>query len=109
MANIKVTAKTAGRNLKRWLLIAFSRVALVAEKTKHFIAPLGVGDLLISWGIEAAKVQQFDWWESTVIDSIRFVSTPAQHFSGRSLRDEDKTLPAKRLPSCTVLYPLIEN
>ena len=67
-------------------------VLQLAEKTKHFIAPLGVGDLLISWGIEAAKVQQFDWWESTVIDSIRFVATPAQHFSGRGLRDEDKTL-----------------
>lgn len=69
-----------------------SAVLELAEKTKHFIAPLGVGDLLISWGIDATKVRQLDWWESTEIDSIRFVSTPAQHFSGRGVTDEDKTL-----------------
>ncbi len=69
-----------------------SAVRKLAEKTRHFIAPLGVGDLLVSWGIDASKVRQLDWWQSTEIDSIRFVSTPAQHFSGRGLRDEDKTL-----------------
>jgi L-ascorbate metabolism protein UlaG (beta-lactamase superfamily) len=67
-------------------------VVKLAGKTKHFIAPLGVGDLLIAWGIDAGKVRQLDWWEATEIDSIRFVSTPAQHFSGRGPRDEDKTL-----------------
>ena len=64
----------------------------LAGKTKHFIAPLGVGELLISWGIPADQVRQLDWWESTEIDSIRFVATPAQHFSGRGLSDEDRTL-----------------
>lgn len=67
-------------------------VVALAGKAKHFIAPLGVGDLLIAWGIDAAKVRQLDWWESTEIDSIRFVSTPAQHFSGRTVSDEDKSL-----------------
>lgn len=69
-----------------------SAVLELAKKAKHFIAPLGVGDLLISWGIDADKVRQLDWWEFTEIDSIRFVSTPAQHFSGRGLSDEDQTL-----------------
>lgn len=69
-----------------------SAVIKLAEKTQHFIAPLGVGDILISWGIPADKVRQLDWWNSTEIDSIRFVSTPAQHFSGRGLIDADKTL-----------------
>ena len=67
-------------------------VLALAPKTRHFIAPLGVGDLLIAWGIDAAKVSQLDWWEATEVDAIRFVSTPAQHFSGRGLGDEDRTL-----------------
>jgi len=65
--------------------------ALVA-KTEHFIAPLGVGDTLIEWGVPAAKVQQLDWWQSTDIGGIRFVATPSQHFSGRSLRDGNRSL-----------------
>ena len=29
-------------------------------------------------------MRQFDWWQETRIDGIRFIATPAQHFSGRS-------------------------
>ena len=59
----------------------------LAGKTEHFLTPLGVGDQLIAWGVEAAKVQQLDWWQSTNVDGIRFVATPSQHFSGRGLGD----------------------
>ncbi|WP_297836443.1 MBL fold metallo-hydrolase [Pseudomonas sp.] len=61
-------------------------------KTEHFLAPIGVGDTLIEWGVPAAKVRQLDWWQSTEIDGMRFVATPSQHFSGRSLRDGNQTL-----------------
>jgi len=64
----------------------------LADKIEHFLTPLGVGDRLIDWGINPAKVQQLDWWQSTEIDGIRFVATPAQHFSGRSLSDRNSTL-----------------
>ena len=64
----------------------------LADKTEYFISPLGVGDRLIAWGVSPAKVQQLDWWQETVIDGLRFVATPAQHFSGRSLRDKNRTL-----------------
>jgi L-ascorbate metabolism protein UlaG (beta-lactamase superfamily) len=64
----------------------------LAAKTEHFITPLGVGDTLIGWGVGAAKVQQLDWWESTVIRGVKLVATPAQHFSGRGLTDGNKTL-----------------
>lgn len=67
-------------------------VLQLAGKTEHFLAPLGVGDQLIAWGVDAAKVQQLDWWQSTVVDGVRFVATPSQHFSGRGLGDRDKTL-----------------
>jgi L-ascorbate metabolism protein UlaG (beta-lactamase superfamily) len=64
----------------------------LAAKTEHFITPLGVGDTLIAWGVGAAKVQQLDWWESTVVRGVKLVATPAQHFSGRGLTDGNKTL-----------------
>lgn len=67
-------------------------ILALATKTQHFIAPLGVGKRLNDWGIPLQQIRELDWWQSTEIDGIRFVATPAQHFSGRSLSDGDKTL-----------------
>lgn len=64
----------------------------LAPKVEYFVAPLGVGDRLIAWGVPAAKVQQFDWWQGTTLGGLRLVATPAQHFSGRSLSDGNRTL-----------------
>jgi len=64
----------------------------LAAKTEHFLTPLGVGDRLIAWGIDAAKVQQRDWWQSVSVGGVECVLTPAQHFSGRGLRDGNQTL-----------------
>jgi L-ascorbate metabolism protein UlaG (beta-lactamase superfamily) len=64
----------------------------LAAKTEYFLTTLGVGDRLIAWGVDPAKVQQLDWWQSTTRAGLEFVATPAQHFSGRSLRDGNKTL-----------------
>ncbi|MBT3069154.1 MBL fold metallo-hydrolase [Rhodoferax sp. U11-2br] len=67
-------------------------VLKLAAKTKVFLAPLGVGRLLLSWGIAAQQVRELDWWDETEVDGIRFVATPAQHFSGRGFSDSDRTL-----------------
>ncbi|WP_025101799.1 MBL fold metallo-hydrolase [Burkholderia sp. A1] len=67
-------------------------VLALADRTAIFLTPLGVGDRLIEWGIDAARVRQFDWWQGTEIDGISFTATPAQHFSGRSLFDGNSTL-----------------
>ncbi|MDY7564223.1 MBL fold metallo-hydrolase [Pseudomonas sp. RTC3] len=67
-------------------------IKALAHKTEHFLAPVGVGDTLIKWGVPAQKVQQLDWWHSTEIDGMRFVATPSQHFSGRTLRDGNRSL-----------------
>jgi L-ascorbate metabolism protein UlaG (beta-lactamase superfamily) len=64
----------------------------LAPKVGVFVTPLGVGDRLIAWGVDPAKVRQLDWWDETQVQGVRLVATPAQHFSGRGLRDEDKTL-----------------
>ncbi|MFM0094374.1 MBL fold metallo-hydrolase [Paraburkholderia nemoris] len=67
-------------------------VLALAAKTGVFLTPLGVGDRLIEWGIEASKIRQFDWWQGVEIDGLAFTATPAQHFSGRSLFDGNSTL-----------------
>ncbi|MET3228481.1 UNVERIFIED_ORG: L-ascorbate metabolism protein UlaG (beta-lactamase superfamily) [Burkholderia sp. 1263] len=67
-------------------------VLALAATTGVFLTPLGVGDRLIEWGIDAAKVRQFDWWQGVDIDGLAFTATPAQHFSGRSLFDGNSTL-----------------
>ncbi|MNS47574.1 putative L-ascorbate-6-phosphate lactonase UlaG [compost metagenome] len=70
----------------------YAAVLQLAAKTEHFVAPLGVGDTLVEWGVPKEKVQQFDWWQGTTIAGVKLVATPSQHFSGRGLFDGNKTL-----------------
>lgn len=67
-------------------------ILALAGKTEHFLAPLGVGDRLVQWGVDPGKVRQLDWWQETAIDGVRFAATPSQHFSGRGLGDRNATL-----------------
>jgi L-ascorbate metabolism protein UlaG (beta-lactamase superfamily) len=67
-------------------------VLALAPKTGCFIAPTGVGKRLIAWGIDAAKVRELGWWDSTTVNTLTLTATPAQHFSGRTMRDRDHTL-----------------
>ncbi|GAA5067399.1 MBL fold metallo-hydrolase [Lysobacter panacisoli] len=67
-------------------------VLALARKTRYFVAPLGVGDLLIEWGVDPVKVHQFDWWQEAQLGGLRLVATPAQHFSGRAPFADNPTL-----------------
>ena len=67
-------------------------IMTLAPKVEVFVTPLGVGDRLIDWGVDRAKVQQLDWWQHTTVQGIRLVAVPAQHFSGRGLTDGDRSL-----------------
>jgi L-ascorbate metabolism protein UlaG (beta-lactamase superfamily) len=64
----------------------------LAKTTDVFLTPLGVGDRLIAWGVDASKVRQFDWWQGTTIDGVQFTATPRSTFSGAVLFDGNKTL-----------------
>ncbi len=70
----------------------YAAVMQLKDKVEHFVAPLGVGDTLIKWGVPAGKVQQLDWWQETAVHGLRLVATPAHHFSGRGLSDSNATL-----------------
>lgn len=67
-------------------------IMVLADKAEHFLTPLGVGQRLIGWGVAPHKVRQLDWWQSTEVDGVECVATPAQHFSGRGLFDGNSTL-----------------
>jgi L-ascorbate metabolism protein UlaG (beta-lactamase superfamily) len=59
-----------------------------------FIVPLGVGAHLSAWGVDSQRIIELDWWQDHQLGPVRLVSTPARHFSGRSLvmSDQDQTL-----------------
>jgi L-ascorbate metabolism protein UlaG (beta-lactamase superfamily) len=68
-----------------------SILALKERPLLRFIVPLGVGAHLEYWGISPARITELDWWQSTELDGLRLVATPARHFSGRGL-GADRTL-----------------
>ena len=67
-------------------------VEYLAPRGVTFFVPLGVGALLEEWGVPNSQIVELDWWESTVIRSVRLVCTPARHFSGRNVSSINKTL-----------------
>ena len=62
------------------------------NKVETFYTTLGVSKHLIKFGIPKNKIVELNWWESIKVDNLEFICTPAQHFSGRTLMDRDKTL-----------------
>ena len=61
-------------------------IIALKSRTGRIIAPLGVGEHLQYWGIDADKITELDWWQSTSPDAgITVTATPARHFSGRGL------------------------
>jgi len=61
--------------------------------TKKFIVPTGVEKHLLSWGILSEKIIIKNWWDTFQLnDEIEIITTPAHHFSGRGIFDNNKTL-----------------
>ena len=57
-----------------------------------FYVPLGVGAHLEKWGVPAERIHELDWTESAPVGPLTLTLAPARHFSGRSLKDRDRTL-----------------
>lgn len=55
------------------------------HKVALFLVPLGVKAHLLRWGVPGNQVQEFDWYESSAVGNTVFTFTPARHFSGRGL------------------------
>ena len=70
----------------------YESIQKIKDKTGQFLVPLGLANHLISWGVDSSKIQEFNWWDSVVIDGYTYTCAPAQHFSGRGLGDRGATL-----------------
>jgi L-ascorbate metabolism protein UlaG (beta-lactamase superfamily) len=72
----------------------FTTMRELAASTVPLVTSLGVGAHLEAWGVAPARIHELDWWESYQLPNAEFAVTaaPAQHFSGRSLRDRNATL-----------------
>ncbi|MBT2364551.1 MBL fold metallo-hydrolase [Streptomyces sp. ISL-10] len=57
-----------------------------------FAVPLGVGAHLERWGVAPDRLRELDWNESADVHGIRLTATPARHFCGRGLRNQQHTL-----------------
>lgn len=67
-------------------------IAELASTTKMFVVPLGVSGHLLRWGVPKEKIVELDWYQSHKSGKLELVLTPARHFSGRSLTDQNTTL-----------------
>ncbi len=67
-------------------------IKALISKTRHFIAPLGVGELLGEWGVPDKKILELDWWQTKSIGDLTITSAPAKHTSERGVFDKNMTL-----------------
>lgn len=67
-------------------------IEYLSKTVKHYFVPLGVRTRLVVMGVPAERVSELDWWQGAEHDGVKLTATPAQHFSGRTLGDRDRTL-----------------
>jgi len=72
----------------------YTTMRLMRKSTVPVITSLGVGAHLESFGIAPERIVELDWWESHRLPGTELTLTaaPSQHFSGRGLKDGNKTL-----------------
>jgi N-acyl-phosphatidylethanolamine-hydrolysing phospholipase D len=64
-------------------------VKRLAQRGARFVVPLGMGEWVRAAGGEAIEL---DWWDEVTLNGARIHCVPAQHQSGRSLRDAGRRL-----------------
>lgn len=70
----------------------YGSIMKLKDKVDKFYVPLGLGNHLLEWGIEAERITEMDWWSEVEFENLTFACTPAQHFSGRGVSDRNSTL-----------------
>jgi L-ascorbate metabolism protein UlaG (beta-lactamase superfamily) len=63
---------------------------LAATHRPRFLVPLGLKAWFADVGI--TDVEELDWWNERRVQGLTFTCVPAQHFSGRTLRDRNRRL-----------------
>lgn len=64
----------------------YETVLKIKDKTKFFYVPLGVAATLLKWGVKQTQIRELSWWDQANQEyDITITATPARHFSGRLL------------------------
>ncbi|MCC2673534.1 MAG: hypothetical protein K0R58_481 [Ramlibacter sp.] len=67
-------------------------IEALKDRVQKYFVPLGVGARLREWGVPADRIEEFDWWQERKWGDVVLTAAPAQHFSGRTLWDRNRTL-----------------
>ncbi len=67
-------------------------IAALKDRVQRYFVPLGVGERLRGFGVPADRIEEFDWWQQGRMGDVLVTAAPAQHFSGRTLWDRNRTL-----------------
>jgi L-ascorbate metabolism protein UlaG (beta-lactamase superfamily) len=67
-------------------------IEALKDRVQRYFVPLGVGERLRASGVAAERIEEFDWWQQGQWGEVVVTAAPAQHFSGRTLWDRNKTL-----------------
>ncbi|MGW0791446.1 MBL fold metallo-hydrolase [Streptomyces sp. NPDC002911] len=67
-------------------------IKALARTDTVFAVPLGVGAHLERWGVSPERIHELDWNETARIAGLSLTATPARHFCGRGLRNQQHTL-----------------
>ncbi len=70
----------------------YGSIKQLNAKTKMFYVPLGVGAHLKKWGVSEDRIKEFNWWDEAKLETIDIAFTPARHFSGRKIGNNNTTL-----------------
>ncbi|NUZ07339.1 MBL fold metallo-hydrolase [Piscinibacter koreensis] len=67
-------------------------IEALRDRVQRYFVPLGVGARLREWGVPADRIEELDWWQQREWAGVVVTAAPAQHFSGRTLWDRNRTL-----------------
>ncbi|WP_345541140.1 MBL fold metallo-hydrolase [Variovorax defluvii] len=67
-------------------------IEYLAQRVQRYFVPLGVAARMVEMGVPRERVTEFDWWQAAEHEGVRLTAAPAQHFSGRTLNDRNRTL-----------------
>jgi L-ascorbate metabolism protein UlaG (beta-lactamase superfamily) len=72
----------------------FTTMRLLRRVDVPIVTSLGVGAHLEAFGIAPERIVELDWWETHRVPGtgLTLTAAPSQHFSGRGLKDGNRTL-----------------
>jgi L-ascorbate metabolism protein UlaG (beta-lactamase superfamily) len=69
-----------------------STIEALKDRVQRYFVPLGVGARLREFGVAADRIEELDWWQERKHGDVVLTAAPAQHFSGRTPWDRNRTL-----------------